>query len=148
MEHYTALVITDTFLEQCGIIITTGRPLVMWSPASLMGSWNLTRPTNKNQVNNLSVWNKICGWRRWTVEASRGGDDGGCQHCQGSDVTKLIVAGKQEITRSLSLNTMKESPVAIISLHHYVSWPGQRHGMTGLVASGGRWGWAYTPIIS
>ena len=65
---------------------------------------------------------------QWRDEADRGGE-----------------AGNHE---SLSLNTMKESPVAIISLHHYVSWPGQRHGMTGLVASGGRWGWAYTPIIS
>ena len=58
-------------------------------------------------------------------------------------MTKLIVARKQEITRSLSLNTMKESPVAIISLHHYVSWPGSapwhdRARDLGLVA-GGRW---------
>ena len=40
-------VITDTFLDQCGIIITT--PAAHWSrghPASLMGSWNLPRPTN------------------------------------------------------------------------------------------------------
>ena len=65
---------------------------------------------------------------QWRDEADRGGE-----------------AGNHEKSES-EYNEGESSSNYIIT--PLCQLPGQRHGMTGLVASGGRWGWAYTPIIS